>query len=125
MSTISDKDTSLWWLAAAPAIWALHFLLSYATAAVWCAKHAGAGDSVRGAQFAIGAYTLIALAGISVVWVRGVRHHRHGDEAPPHDADSREDRHRFLGFASALLAGLAAIAIVYEMTAVMLMRSCL
>jgi hypothetical protein len=125
MSTISDRDTSLWWLAAPPAIWALHFLLSYATAAVWCAKHAGPGGAAGGAQLAIGAYTLVALAGVTLVGVRGLRHHRHGDSPPPHDADTREDRHRFLGYAGALLAGLSTIAILYELAAVLLIESCL
>jgi hypothetical protein len=125
MSTISDRDTSLWWLSAPAAIWALHFLLSYATAAVWCAKHAGPSGAAGGAQLAIGAYTLIALAAVTAVGVRGARHHRHGGSPPPHDADTREDRHRFLGYAEALLAGLAAIAIVYEVAAVLLVGSCL
>jgi hypothetical protein len=125
MGAISDRDTSLWWLAAAPAIWALHFLLSYATAAVWCAKHAGPDGQVGGAQLAISAYTLFALAGVTTVGIRGLRHHRHGGSAPPHDADTREDRHRFLGYAGALLAGLAAIAILYEVAAVLLIGSCL
>ena len=125
MSTISDRDLSLWWLAAAPAIWALHFSISYATLAVWCAKHAGSDGAARGAQLAIGAYTLVALACVAAVGARGLRHHRHGGSPPPHDSDTREDRHRFLGFAGALLAGLAAIAILFELAAVLLIGSCL
>lgn len=124
MDTISDKDSSLWWLAAAPAIWAAHFLVSYGTAAIWCAKLATGNAPITGAQTAIAAYTGVALTAITVVGIRGFRHHRHGDELPPHDYDSREDRHRFLGFATVLLAGLGAIAIVYECIAVMLVGSC-
>ena len=125
MATISDKDTSLWWLAAPPSIWAVHFLLSYGTAAVWCAKMAQPTDPVTGAQISIAAYTGVALTATLAVGIRGWRHHRHGGEPPPHDYDSREDRHRFLGFATVLLAGLGAIAIAYEAIAVLLVESCL
>lgn len=34
-------------LVASPMIWAVHFLLSYVTAAIWCAKVGGALDGVR------------------------------------------------------------------------------
>lgn len=127
MSTISDRDTSLWWLAAAPAIWAAHFLVSYVTAALWCAKLAGPSGSAGTAQLVIAMYTGGALGALLVVGLRGLRHHRHhrhGDVPPPHDDDSREGRHRFLGLATLLLAGLAAIAIVYEGLAVWLVGSC-
>lgn len=125
MSKISDKDTSLWWLAAAPGIWAAHFLLSYGTAAVWCAKIADPTQPVTGVQVVIAGYTGVALTAMLVVGLRGFIQHRHGAEPPPHDGDSRESRHRFLGFATVLLAGLGALAVAYEALAVMLVESCL
>ena len=35
---LPEEKESLWVLTAAPTIWAVHLLLSYITAAVWCAK---------------------------------------------------------------------------------------
>src|SRR5690606_23148142 len=37
---LPERRASLWRLVAGPATWALHFLLCYVTAAVWCEKHA-------------------------------------------------------------------------------------
>ena len=48
--SLPEQDESYWRLASAPVIWALHFLLSYATAAVWCAKVAGP-DGALGAAW--------------------------------------------------------------------------
>ena len=58
-------------------------------------------------------YTLVALAAIGVVGWRGYQRHRHGTETTTHDLDTPEDRHRFLGFAVLLLAGLSALATLY------------
>ena len=34
----ADEQPSLWRITLGPTIWAIHFLASYAAAAVWCAK---------------------------------------------------------------------------------------
>ena len=119
-----EKHIFLWLLAAAPLIWAGHFLLSYTTAAVWCAKFAGRDGLLRPAHVAIGWYTVFALAGILLVAVDGYRRHGHGFEADEHGLDSPEDRHRFLGFATLLLAGLSAVATIYVALSVFFLRQC-
>ena len=111
-------------LAASPLVWAAHFLLSYITAAVWCAKFAQPGDSLSGVRIAIGIYSVLALAAIAAVGWRGLRSHRHGQAALPHDADTPEDRHRFLGFATLLLSGLSAVAVLYASLAVLFIGDC-
>lgn len=118
-----EHDDSLWYLPAAPLVWAAHFLLCYATAAVWCAKLVSRDGSLLPVQIAIAAYTTVSL--IAVAWLgwRGFKRHRERRPAP-HDADTPEDRRAFLGFASLLLAGLSAIAIVYEALPALLIRSC-
>ncbi len=115
---------SLWLLTIAPAIWAVHLLLSYITAAVWCAKAAAPGGPLGGVRQAIAWYTAVALIGIVVVGWEGLRRHRHGVEATTHDMDTADDRHRFLGFATLLLSGLSAVAVIYAAMAAMFFDTC-
>jgi hypothetical protein len=111
-------------LVSAPAIWALHFMLCYVTAAVWCAKVAGPDGSLAGARLAIAAYTVVAFVGIGIAgWVGWERHSFEGATLP-HDFDSRGDRHRFLGFAMMLLAGLSAVATLYTALAAVFIGTC-
>lgn len=103
----------LWLLIAAPVIWSLHLLVSYATASVWCAKFADSTARLGPVPALIGWYTAAALVGIGIVGVDAYRRHQYGTEATPHDLDTPDDRHRFLGFATLLLAGLSAVATIY------------
>lgn len=118
-----DKG-SLWLLTIAPAIWAAHFLSCYVTAAVWCARFAAPGGALNGIRSAIVWYTAVALIGIAVVGWEGFRRHSYGTEATTHDLDTREDRHRFLGFATLLLSGLSAVAVSYAAFAATLFDTC-
>jgi membrane protein YdbS with pleckstrin-like domain len=118
-----DKDT-LWMLTIAPAIWAAHFLLCYITAAIWCAKFAGPNGSLGGVRSAIGWYTVIAMIGIAFIGWEGFRRHRYGTETTTHDLDSPGDRHRFLGFATLLLAVLCAVATIYVAFAGIVFDNC-
>jgi hypothetical protein len=115
---------SLWLLTIGPAIWAAHLLVSYISAAVWCAKRVPAGGSLDGVQSAIFWYTVVALCGIAAVGWEGLSRHRHGTEATTHDLDTREDRHRFIGFATLLLSGLSAVGIVYAAVAARYFETC-
>lgn len=117
-----DHQARLASVVAAPAIWAAHFLLSYGTAAIWCAKLAGPDGALDGARLAIALYTVAALVAIAIVGWRAARRHRAG--TAPHDRDSSESRHRFLAFATLLLAGLSGLAIVYAALATALAGSC-
>lgn len=121
---LSEKKESLWALAAAPLIWAGHLLFSYCTAAIWCAKFAAPGGSLGAVRIAIALFTLIGLVGIALVGWRGWKRHSHGDSRLPHDFDSPEDRHRFLGFATLLLAGLSGVAVLYQALTVVFIGSC-
>jgi hypothetical protein len=124
MTDPRESKENLWLLPASPAIWAAHFLTSYATAALWCGKLAGAGDSLTPVRAVLALYTLVALAAIAVVGWRGYLRHRYGDAPPPHDDDSAEDRHRFIGFSTLLLSGLSIVAILYTSLAAVFFRSC-
>jgi hypothetical protein len=121
---LHEENESLWFLVASPVIWAAHFLLCYTTAAVWCAKVVGLGGPLDSARIAIGVYTALALAAIGIIgWIG---HHRHGfgQANRPHDDDTPEDRHRFLGFATLLLSALSAMAVVYAAIVAVFVRSC-
>jgi hypothetical protein len=118
------KEGGLWGLIAAPTVWAAHFLLSYVTAAVWCAKLKPAGGSLAPARLAVAAYTAAALGAIAVVGRRALRRHRSGGGLVPHDDDSAEDRSRFLGHATLLLAGMSAIAVVFAALAAVFVSDC-
>lgn len=124
MPHLPEENESLWLLIASPALWAAHFLLSYCTAAIWCAKFVGADGSLWQVQVAITIYTVAALLGIGIIGQIGYRRHRFGTASLPHDFDSPEDRHRFLGFAMLLLSALSAVAVVYAALVVVFFRSC-
>ena len=124
MKETSEKNQSLWLLTASPAIWAAHFMLSYITASIWCAKLAGADKSLSEVRVAIIIYTALALVGIGFIGWVGYRRHSYGHASVPHDADTPEDRHRFLGFATLLLSALSAVAVIYAALVVVFIRSC-
>lgn len=124
MAAHPEKKESLWWLAAPPGLWAAHFLLSSATAAVWCGKLAGREGALGGARLAIATYTAVALLAIGGVGWRGLSRYRAGAGTEPLAADTAEDRHRFLGFATFLLAGLGALAILFVGVAAFFFEDC-
>lgn len=127
-SEVAERNRSLWALAAAPGIWAAHLLLSYGTAAVYCAKLSAAERLASGSlgpvRVAIAAYTAVSLVAIGIIGWRGFARHRLGGATVPHDSDSPEDRHRFLGFATLLLAGLSAVAVVFAGLTAVFIGSC-
>jgi hypothetical protein len=124
MNDLQERGESLWVLTISPTIWAVHFLLSYISAAIWCEKVAGRGGGLEEIRLAITVYTALALVGIVIVGWRGFSRHRFGSITGPHDFDTRESRHRFLGFATLLLSTLSAVATIYVALVVIFIRSC-
>jgi hypothetical protein len=124
MNAPPEHRESLWLLIVSPTIWAAHFLLSYISAAIWCAKFAPRYGSIEPVRWAIVIYTVVALLGIAWNGRSGLRRHRFESESLPHDFDTPGDRHRFLGFATALLAGLSAVATVFAAFVVLFFDDC-
>ena len=122
---LRDKPATLWILAAPPTVWAAHFLLSYVTAAIVCAKATRSVAAVAPAQLAIVVYTVAALLAIAWLARWGWRQHAEGGKALPHDDDTPEGRERFLGFATFLLSGLVAVAVIFLALSVALVGTCL
>jgi hypothetical protein len=124
MTETSEKNQSLWLLTASPVIWAAHLLLCYVTASIWCAKVVGDGGSLQSVRLAIVVYTVVALVGIGITGWIGYRMHSYGNADLPHDDDTPEDRHRFLGFATLLLSALSAVAVIYAALVVVFIERC-
>ncbi len=110
---IGLRNPSLLTLIAAPTVWALHFLVCYVGAAIWCAKPALFGFGFSTLRLGIGGVTVAALA--AIVWSahQAWRNWGFGAYDPPHAAATETDRRRFLGFATLLVAGLSAVATLY------------
>jgi uncharacterized membrane protein YbhN (UPF0104 family) len=123
-TALPEHKESLWTLVISPTVWAVHFLSCYVSAAIWCAKFADRFDSLGPIRGVIVGCTVVALAIIGVNGWGGLRRHRHGAATLPHDDDTPEDRHRFLGFATALLAGLSAVAVLFSAIAVYFFHDC-
>ena len=121
---LDERRESIWMLFVAPTIWALHFMLCYVTAAVWCAKAESALAPLGAIRTTIVVYTVLALAAIAVVGWIGYRAHSYGAASLPHDDDTPEDRHRFMGFATLLLAGLSGVAVVYAALVAVFVETC-
>lgn len=121
---LREKNQSLWLLAASPTLWAAHFLLSYVTGAVWCARVAGRAGVLGPVRWLVAGYTVLALGGIGLVAWLAWKRHRYGTATVPHDFDTPEDRTRFLGFSTLLLSGLSAVAVVYVALVAVFTETC-
>ena len=121
---LHEKHESLWLLVVSPTIWAAHLLLSYITAAIWCAKFVPRDGSLAPVRWAIAGYTVAALIGIALNGRSGLRRHRRGTESPPHDYDTPGDRHGFLGYATVLLSALSAVAVVFAALVIVYFEDC-
>lgn len=109
---LSERSERLWVPVVAPMIWAIHFMACYITAALWCGRFAPASP-VGGFRLMIGAYSVVAMAGIAACFVHGLRRHRFQLPSRPHDDDTPEDRRHFVAFTTTLLAGLSLVATVF------------
>ena len=123
-TALPESRASLWGLIAGPLIWSVHFLLSYVTVAIWCAKATAVAAPLDGARIALAVYTGVALAAIVAFGWHAWRRHRWGEAELPHDAASAGDRHRFLGFATLLLCGLAFVAVAYMALTMSVIGTC-
>lgn len=123
MTALPEHRESLWLLTISPAIWSAHFLLSYLTAAIWCAKAPGPYTGLDDVRLAIAIYTGAALLGIAMTARVGWRRQEAlGFDTGP--GDTAEDRHQFLAFATLILSGLSAVATVYVALAPVFIGTC-
>jgi len=120
----AETSESLWSLILAPLIWATHFMACYLTVAIWCEKFADSHEDLTPVRWAYLGYTIGAIAGIAWVGWNGYRRIRASPTEHPYDEDHPEDRHRFLGFATLLLAGLSLVATLFVAAVALFMETC-
>lgn len=106
---------SVWILAAAPSIWAAHFLVSYWVAAVWCAKSTSGdlGGWLEPRWIAV----WLGLASVAmIVWLGVIAVRRYGGVFVVFEEiteSSERGRDRFIGHVALLLCVLSMVAIVF------------
>lgn len=123
--SLSEETSSLWLITFAASIWAVHFVLAYAAAAVVCAKSGGDPEAVLMLRLGIGVLTVLALAGIGFVgWRSWLQWDFLDDYRHVHDLAEEEDRHEFLGHASFLLSIISFIGVIYVTLPVVFIGTC-
>ena len=121
---ILKEIESLWTLFTAPIIWALHFLVCYVGAAIYCAKPGLFGVGFDAVRIGIGVATAAALALIVLSGFLAWRQWGFGMDDPPHDEATDHSRKLFQGFATLLLSGLSFIAVVYAGMPALFLQEC-
>ena len=116
---------SMWTLFTAPIVWAVHFLLCYTGAAIFCEKPDFLGGDFNTLRIAIGLLTVLALAMIVISAMLAWRQWGFGSGDPPHDDATRRDRLLFQGYATLLLSGLSFIAVIYTALPALFLTGCI
>ncbi|CAN7397814.1 MULTISPECIES: hypothetical protein [Neorhizobium] len=123
-SFIPREVETLWTLFTAPTVWALHFLVCYATVAVFCAKGLASEISFDTVRIGLGVVTALALAMIVLSAWLAWRQWGFGSDDPPHDEATRNARTLFQGFATLLLSGLSFAAVLYMAIPMIFIAGC-
>jgi hypothetical protein len=122
MTRAPETNQSLWRLIVPPGIWAAHFMLSYATVSIWCAKAADLPGSFWQVRAVIAVYSIVALATIGVTGWAAYGNCVAGGS--PLSQDTPESRQRFLGYATLLLSALSGVATAFATLVLFFFRSC-
>lgn len=123
MQILPKQVESLWILFTAPVVWAIHFLVCYTGAAIYCAKGGEFGLGFSVVQIGIAAVTLAALAMLVFSAWLAWRQWGFGTHDPPHDDPTAHDRALFQ-IATLLLSGLSFIAVLYVALPLLFIDGC-
>lgn len=121
----ADEGASLWQMITGPTVWAVHFIVCYPLAAVYCAKLGRAASlvPVRWLVLAISVTTLIGLLALFVSAWR-VRLPSITDDDLTFEANSPEERHRFLTHVTLTLTALSIVGVIYTTIPVLVVDTC-
>lgn len=120
-----EETESLWRIALGPTVWAAHFLISYAAAAIYCAKSGDAAQGMTAFRIAVGVAGLIALAALAWIGRQAWRQWNRADHRDDiHDGAVAEDRHQFLGHAALLLVIVSAVGVSYTSLPILVLGDC-
>lgn len=124
MTRETETGHNLWRLLVPLAIWALHFLACYITAAVLCAKHPQTAD-LSSLRYLIIFITFLATAAVASIVVSTLRIWRFSmDGDLDYDHDTPEERHRFLAHVTLMLCALSIIGILYVAVPAAIIGTC-
>lgn len=118
----SEEAESLWRITLAPATWAMHFVICYATMSLACSRQLFEPEPAR---LALVALTVCALALIGWLGWRSLRQWnvRNSGELS-HPEGEAEDRHHFLGHAAFLLSIISFIGTGFVALPLLLLEGC-
>ena len=123
MKLFGRTQDTLWTLVAPPAIWAVHFLVSYALAAYVCAPNDDIFRTIGGVRLFIALLTAIALVLITLAFLRAWHDWRWQPEIE-HEEDTPEERERFLEFSTILLAALSFVGVLVDAAPALFIADC-
>lgn len=122
---LGEEADSLVRIAAAPLIWAAHFVLCYGATSLVCVKFAPDGPETT-LRIALGVLTVAAVAAIAWLGWRSWRQWDYPEDHDyVHDEATEEDRHEFLGHAAFLLAVISLIGVIYTALPVLMLPGCI
>jgi len=116
-----ERHEKLWIPIIAPVVWALHFQVCYALAALSCGRFTGLG---HGAHFEIAVATGVATVLILLCFARGWQRHGYELATGANDDDSAVDRQRFVAVTTMLLAALSLIGTLFVGVAALMVEPC-
>lgn len=120
----SEEQDGLWRLTLAPSAWALHFVISYAAAAIVCAKFPDP-STIAGLRLGLGVLTVLALAVICWLGARAWREWNFlGDRDYENTLDKAEERHQFINHAAFLLVVVSFIGVIFVSLPIVYLGSC-
>jgi hypothetical protein len=121
----TGSGTDLWSVVISPSIWALHFLVCYAGAAIYCEK-LGRDAELGDIRVLVLGATAVALAGIGLSTFRlwRVRGRSLTDNDFEYEHDTPEERHRFLSHVALMLCVLSAVAVLYVTIPMLYLSTC-
>lgn len=124
--TFAEEASSLWLITLSPLVWAVHFVLCYGGAALYCSRFAPAEfGPVPFMRVSVAGITVLALGIIFYVgWVSWRQWDFLNDYDYEHERAIGEHRHEFLGHAAFLLSVMSAIAVVYVAMPAIFVETC-